>query len=207
MDKLTPELLLYAYRNGIFPMAVPEDDNVIHWFSPEPRAILPLADFHVPKSLARVVRQQRFEICCDRDFEGVMKACAAPRGDDGSSWISNEIVSAYTGLHELGQAHSVECWLDGELVGGLYGVALAGAFFGESMFHRQRDASKVALVHLVELLRRNGFVLLDVQFMTSHLARFGAVEVSREEYLRRLELAMAATPSGFAWPPARGAGG
>ena len=184
--ELTPQLLLYAYQQGVFPMADSHESPIVYWYSPDPRAILPLDAFHVPKTLAKLVRQQRFEIASDRAFEEVMRRCSK-RAD---TWISEEIIQAYVALHRLGYAHSVECWQEGELVGGLYGVALGGAFFGESMFHRVRDASKVALVHLVERLRRGGYVLLDTQYTTPHLARFGVVEISREEYHRRLQVAL-----------------
>ncbi len=186
---LTPELLVYGYAHGIFPMADPDEDDAVYWYAPDPRGVLPLGGFHVPKTLAKLVRRASFEVVVDRDFEAVMRACAAAP-DRESTWISDEVVAAYTALHRRGAAHSVECRQDGALVGGLYGVALGGAFFGESMFHRARDASKVALVHLVERLRRGGFTLLDVQFVTPHLAQFGAVEITRAEYERRLAAAL-----------------
>ena len=183
---LDPSLLVRAYREGIFPMAL--EHGEIGWFSPDPRGILPLDGFHVPSRLARVVRQGRFQIAIDRDFGRVMRECAADREE--GTWISSDIVEAYGALHRLGLAHSVEAWLDGDLVGGLYGVHLGGAFFGESMFHRVTDASKVALVALVDRLTRHGFRLLDVQWTTPHLERFGAIAVSRREYLRRLRQAL-----------------
>ena len=183
---LDPSLLVRAYREGIFPMAL--EHGEIGWFSPDPRGILPLDGFHVPSRLARVVRQGRFQIAIDRDFGRVMRECAADREE--GTWISRDIVEAYGALHRLGLAHSVEAWLDGDLVGGLYGVHLGGAFFGESMFHRVTDASKVALVALVDRLTRHGFRLLDVQWTTPHLERFGAIAVSRREYLRRLRQAL-----------------
>ncbi|MEM1041260.1 MAG: leucyl/phenylalanyl-tRNA--protein transferase [Bacteroidota bacterium] len=188
---LTPDLLLYAYRRGLFPMADPDEGDAVYWYAPDPRGVLPLGGFHVPKNLAKLVRRAAFEVTADRAFEAVMRACAAPAPDRETTWISDEVVAAYTALHRLGFGHSVECWQEGELVGGLYGVALGGAFFGESMFHRARDASKVALVHLVRRLRQGGFRLLDVQFVTPHLARFGAVEIPRTEYERRLAEALA----------------
>lgn len=187
---LTPELLLHGYARGIFPMA-DADDGEVRWYAADPRAVLPLDGLHVPKSLARVVRQGAFGVTTDRAFEAVMRACAEPAPGRETTWISEELVGAYVALHEAGYAHSVECWKNGALVGGLYGVALGGAFFGESMFHRARDASKVALVHLVEQLRAGGFVLLDVQFQTPHLARFGVEEVPRRAYERRLAAALA----------------
>ncbi|MCK6484871.1 MAG: leucyl/phenylalanyl-tRNA--protein transferase [Gemmatimonadaceae bacterium] len=182
---LEPTRLLTAYANGIFPMDV---DGELCWFSPDPRAILPLDAFHVPRTLRQVVRQGRFEIRVDGDFAAVILACAERPIEQ--TWISEEIVAAYTRLHELGFAHSVEAWRDGELAGGLYGVALGGAFFGESMFHRRRDASKAALVALVERMKARGFSLLDVQWPTPHLRRFGVIEVPRREYLRRLRAAL-----------------
>ena len=180
-------LLIYAYAQGIFPMAM--EDGSIGWFSPDPRGILPLDTFVASRRLLRVVRQGKFEIAFDRGFEAVMRACAEDRED--GTWISDEIVESYVALHRRGLAHSVEAWQDGTLVGGLYGVHLGGAFFGESMFHRVTDASKVALVALVDRLRQNGFTLLDTQWTTPHLEQFGAVEIPREEYLTRLTAALA----------------
>jgi len=179
-------LLIRAYSAGVFPMAL--DDGQIGWFSPDPRGILPLETFRVPSRLARVIRQKRFEITVDREFAAVMRHCAE-RPDDGT-WISDEILASYIALHERGLAHSVETWQAGKLVGGLYGVHLGGAFFGESMFHRVTDASKVALAALVERLQARGFTLLDIQWVTPHLSRFGAVEVPRREYLQRLQEAL-----------------
>jgi leucyl/phenylalanyl-tRNA--protein transferase len=189
--RITPDLLLTAYANGIFPMAEQRDDPDLHWVSPETRGIIPLDAFHVSRRLARTVRGERFSVSVNTAFEEVMRACAAPAPGREESWINEEIVSLYTALHARGHAHSVECWRDGALVGGLYGVSLKAAFFGESMFMRERDASKVALVHLVARLIRGGFKLLDAQFLTSHLARFGAIAISRADYLQRLELALA----------------
>lgn len=180
---LTTELLLRAYASGAFPMAV-DSRGTLRWFSPDPRAILPLdAGFHIPHGLRRTLRRPPFEIAVNRDFPAVLEACATVHGE---SWISPGISRAYRRLHEEGFAHSLECWQDGQLVGGLYGVHLGGAFFGESMFHRVTDASKVALVALVERLRARGFSLLDIQWTTPHLARFGALEIPRTEYLARL---------------------
>jgi len=179
-------LLVRAYSAGIFPMAL--DDGQIGWFSPDPRGVLPLETFRVPARLARLVRQGRFDIRIDCDFAGVMAACANRPGD--GTWISDEIVASYLALHRRGLAHSIETWQDERLVGGLYGVHLGGAFFGESMFHRVTDASKVALVCLVERLRDRGFTLLDIQWVTPHLQQFGAVEIPRLEYLRRLQDAL-----------------
>jgi leucyl/phenylalanyl-tRNA--protein transferase len=175
-----------AYRKGVFPMAL--EDGEIGWFSPDPRGILPIETFHVPARLARLVRQAPYEIVIDRAFEAVMRACAE-RPREGT-WISEEIIESYTALHRLGLAHSVEAWRGDALVGGLYGVHLGGAFFGESMFHRATDASKLALVALVDRLARRGFTLLDTQWITPHLAQFGAIEIPRTDYLRRLDDAL-----------------
>jgi leucyl/phenylalanyl-tRNA--protein transferase len=182
---LPPEILLTAYASGYFPMAVETGD--IGWFSPDPRGVVPLDGFHAPRRLRRLVRQGRFEIRVDTAFAEVMAGCADR--EDGS-WINDEILESYTELHRVGGAHSVEAWREGRLAGGLYGVALGGAFFGESMFHRETDASKVALVALVDRLVSRGYRLLDVQWMTPHLASFGAVEISRRTYLRRLRAAL-----------------
>jgi leucyl/phenylalanyl-tRNA--protein transferase len=184
---LEPGTLLAAYRQGLFPMPVPAGRfmrarNVLGWFSPDPRAIIPLDGVRVSRSLRR--SRARFEITSDTAFEHVMRACGDPRRPHG--WITEEFVGAYTRLHQAGYAHSVEAWLDGELVGGLYGVAIGGLFAGESMFHTATDASKVALVDVVERLRAGGFGLLDVQWLTEHLASLGAVEIDRPNYLRRL---------------------
>ena len=184
---IDPALLVRAYREGIFPMAM--EDGTIGWFSPDPRGILPIETFRVPPRLARVVRQQRFEIEVDRDFAAVIRACAELRSE--GTWISEEIADSYLALHRLGLAHSIETWQGGRLVGGLYGVHLGGAFFGESMFHRVTDASKIALVALMDRLARGGLSLLDVQWVTPHLKQFGAIEIPREEYLARLRRALA----------------
>jgi len=183
---LTPDILLRAYAQGMFPMAERRGDPALYWVSPEQRGIIPLDDFHVPQRLARTVRSGKFTVTADRAFTEVMMNCAAPAPEREESWINDEILRLYIGLHAGGHAHSVECWQHGELVGGLYGVRLGAAFFGESMFSRRTDASKVALVHLVDALRRGGFALLDTQFITAHLARFGAVEVPRRQYLALL---------------------
>ncbi|MCA9254102.1 MAG: leucyl/phenylalanyl-tRNA--protein transferase [Phycisphaerales bacterium] len=180
VTELTPELLISAYAQGVFPMGV---HGRIGWFSPDPRGILPLDAFHASKTLAQTARSERFQIRIDTRFREVMLACAdRPDG----TWITTPIVDAYVQLHELGLAHSVESWRGDRLVGGLYGVALGGAFFGESMFHRERDASKVALVALVRRMRDRGFTLLDIQYTTPHLERFGAIEIPREDYMARL---------------------
>ena len=181
------DLLVSAYTHGWFPMA--GDDAVIRWYSPDPRGIIPLDSFHIPARLARVVRSRRFEVRIDESFSEVIRACAEAERDpeDSGSWISDEIAESYRALHASGIAHSVETWRDGQLVGGLYGVAIGGAFFGESMFHRATDASKVALVALVDRLRQRGYRLLDTQWVTDHLVQFGAVEIPRAQYLRLLD--------------------
>jgi leucyl/phenylalanyl-tRNA--protein transferase len=182
------DLLLSAYAAGWFPMAVAPGQ--IRWYSPDPRGIIPLDAFHVSRRLARVVRAGRFAIRIDTDFRAVISACAA-RADDEGNWIDEDILESYCALHDAGAAHSVEAWLDGRLAGGLYGVALGGAFFGESMFHRVADASKVALVALVNHLRDRGYQLLDTQWVTPHLLTFGAIEIPRRRYLRLLADAIA----------------
>lgn len=184
--------LLDCYARGVFPMADARDDARVFLIDPERRGVIPLDDFHVPRRLARTVRKDPFEIRTDTAFHEVVLACAASGPGRTETWINRPIEALYLELHELGFAHSVECWLSGRLVGGLYGVALHGAFFGESMFSRERDASKVALVHLVARLIEGGFLLLDAQFMTEHLAQFGAQEISRLEYHRRLGRALGA---------------
>ena len=184
---LDAETLLTAYSQGAFPMT--DRDGAIRWYTADPRGILPLETFHVPRSLAQVVRQKRFEIRFDTSFEDVMRACMETRTD--GSWISEELIRVYKQLHDQGYAHSVESWRGGRLVGGLYGVSLGAAFFGESMFHLERDASKVALVHLVGRLRERGYELLDTQASTPHLERFGCVEIRAGDYVRRLRRAMA----------------
>ncbi len=189
MSRLDPKFLISAYAQGVFPMAHP--DGEIYIYDPDPRAIIPLDDrFHVPRSLRRAMRKNPYEIRVDSDFRGVMLACAATAPDRPTTWINDDILESYVKLHEMGLAHSVECWQDEKLVGGLYGVAIRGLFAGESMFSRATDASKIALVHLVERLRKGGFTLLDTQFKTEHLARFGAYEISRAEYQQRLAEAL-----------------
>lgn len=188
--RLTPEILLRAYAEGLFPMAERRGDPMLYWVSPEKRGIIPLDGFHISQRLARTVRSGRFTVTSDQAFSDVMQACAAPAPGREESWINDEILRLYTALHAGGHAHSVECWQNGALVGGLYGVRLGAAFFGESMFSRQRDASKVALVYLVDALRRGSFTLLDTQFITAHLAQFGAIEVPRTQYLVLLNQAL-----------------
>jgi len=194
--RLSPEWVLDAYAHGIFPWPVGEIDQPMFWWSLDPRAILELDGFHVSRSLRRTLRSGRFEVTCDRDFAGVIRGCAQEgRGREGGTWITPRMIRAYTRLFELGAAHSVEAWCDGRLAGGVYGVAIAGLFAAESMFHRVRDASKVALVHLVAHLGRRGYRLLDIQQLTPHLERFGAIEIPRDQYLRRLAEALAADVS------------
>jgi leucyl/phenylalanyl-tRNA--protein transferase len=190
---IEPELLVSAYASGWFPMAV--EGGEIRWFSPDPRGVIPLDRFRVPQRLARLWRQGRFEIAVDRAFSEVIHACAEidRDPDDPGTWITAEIIESYGKLHARGLAHSVEAWRDGRLAGGLYGVTLGGAFFGESMFHRETDASKVALMALVERLRERGYQLLDTQWSTPHLEQFGVVDLPRHEYLRRLERALRAS--------------
>ncbi len=187
--ELTPQLLILGYCQGLFPMA--EKDGSIGWYDPHPRAILPLDTFHVPRRLGRRVRSGYFEIRIDHDFRAVMEACAAPAPGREETWISTEMIDVYTELHRLGFAHSVETWRNGQLVGGLYGVSIRGLFAGESMFSWETDASKVALVHLVERLRQGGFQLLDSQYIVNdHMRQFGVLEISRTEYKRRLTRAL-----------------
>jgi leucyl/phenylalanyl-tRNA--protein transferase len=191
---ISVDLLASAYSSGWFPMAVAPGE--IRWYSPDPRGIIPLDGFHASRRLSRLVRQGRFVIRVDTDFQAVIRACAERQDEDGT-WIDNEILDTYCMLHDRGIAHSIETWQNDQLVGGLYGVALGGAFFGESMFHRATDASKVALVALVERLRERGFVLLDTQWVTDHLAQFGAIEIPRRRYLRLLEAALKVEPAPF----------
>ncbi|MGB0152791.1 MAG: leucyl/phenylalanyl-tRNA--protein transferase [Verrucomicrobiales bacterium] len=187
---IRPAVLIAAYRGGMFPMAM-DNRGEIGWFSPDPRGVIPLEDFHIPHGLKRTLRKEPFEIRIDTAFKEVMRGCA----DRKTTWISEEIVNSYEKLFELGYAHSVETWQDGKLVGGLYGIAIGGAFFGESMFSRAPDASKVALVKLVERIRKKKFQLLDTQWTTEHLARFGCKEIPRHEYLKQLNQALLVTTS------------
>jgi leucyl/phenylalanyl-tRNA--protein transferase len=192
MQALSPELLLCAYASGVFPMANDRCDPTIHWIEPRRRGILPLDDFHVPRSLGKAIRRGRFEIRVDSAFARVITACAASRPERPRTWLNDELLAMYCTLHEIGYAHSVETWVDNDLVGGLYGISLGAAFFGESMFSHQRDASKVALVELVSRLRAGGYRLLDTQFVTDHLRRFGALEVPRTAYRTMLREAIEA---------------
>jgi leucyl/phenylalanyl-tRNA---protein transferase len=202
MIEITPQVLLKAYACGIFPMAESAEDNALYWIEPERRGILPLDRVHVPKRLARTIRKGGFEVRIDQNFEEVIEGCAAPRSGRRSTWINGRIRNLYRELFALRHCHTVEVWQDGQLTGGLYGVHLGRAFFGESMFSRARDASKIALVYLIARLKYGGFTLLDTQFVTGHLARFGAIEVSREEFQRFLEAALA---GGFAQGSGSGA--
>jgi leucyl/phenylalanyl-tRNA--protein transferase len=197
--EVTPELLLRAYRVGLFPMAETRESKRLYWLDPEMRGVLPLDRFHLPRRLMRTVLSGRYHLTADRDFAGTLAGCAAPAPGREDTWINPEIAALFLALHKEGHAHSVECWQDGVLVGGLYGVRLGGAFFGESMFSLARDASKAALVHLVARLRLGGFTLLDTQFLTEHLAQFGTAEVPRQTYKERLAIAVDGTAT---WDPA-----
>lgn len=189
---LTPDILLAAYSQGLFPMAQGADNPEVHWYCPEMRGQLSIIDMHIPRRLRKTVRQMKiggkpYEIRINTDFEGVMKACAIVTDDRTETWINAEILTAYCALHAKGYAHSVECWQGDKMVGGLYGIALGGAFFGESMFSTARDASKVALVHLVARLSQAGYKILDTQFTNDHLEQFGVYEVSHQAYMEMLE--------------------
>ena len=190
MPTLTPDLLLYAYASGLFPMADDRHDPTIHWIDPENRGMIPLDRFHVPRRLSRVIRQGRFEIRTDTAFAQVIRCCAESRPNRPRTWLNDQLIDLYCDLHDLHYAHSVECWREDQLVGGVYGVSLGGAFFGESMFSTERDASKVALTALVDRLNQGGYRLLDTQFLTDHLSQFGAVEIPRAAYHRRLHDAL-----------------
>lgn len=188
--RITPQLLLKAYASGVFPMAKSREERAIYWVQPEERGVLPLTDLHIPRSLKKTIRQHRFEITADLAFHQVIKGCAEPGPGRENTWINHEIEELFHGLHAAGMAHSVETWAEGKLVGGLYGLAMGGAFFGESMFSRTTDASKVALCALAGILIRGDFVLLDTQFLTEHLARFGTVEVDKQVYSELLDAAL-----------------
>ena len=190
MPDLTPDMLLRAYSNGVFPMAEDRDDPELVWVDPRMRGIIPMSKFHVPRRLRRTVRNDTFEVTFDRDFAGVIEGCAEATEGRPRTWINSRIVDLYTSLHFKGHGHSVECWQDGDLVGGLYGISLKGVFFGESMFSRATDASKVALVHLAAKLSVGGYAFIDTQFITKHLSRFGAIEVPRNEYRGLLAAAL-----------------
>jgi leucyl/phenylalanyl-tRNA--protein transferase len=199
VSEITPELLLKAYAFGVFPMAKSRADEKVFWVQPRERGVLPLDKFHVSRSLRKTLRRGDFVVTCDRDFAGVLAACAEPGPHRPETWINDTIVGLFTSLHQAGLAHSVEAWRDGELVGGLYGLAMGAAFFGESMFSRTDDASKVALCHLVGILKHGGFTLLDTQFITDHLKRFGTVEMSQSAYLALLSVAL--SQQGHFGPP------
>ncbi|MCF6321235.1 MAG: leucyl/phenylalanyl-tRNA--protein transferase [Rhizobiaceae bacterium] len=189
--EITPQILLKAYCCGIFPMADSADDPAIFWVEPEKRGILPLDNFHIPRSLKKSLRRNLFDIRIDTAFSTVLEKCAEEAEGRDKTWINCQIKQLYRELYDMGHAHSVEAWQDEQLVGGLYGVSVGGAFFGESMFSRRTDASKVCLVHLVERLKQRGFSLLDTQFTTAHLERFGVVEIAKYDYLKLLEPAIA----------------
>ncbi|WP_353472781.1 leucyl/phenylalanyl-tRNA--protein transferase [Salipiger sp. H15] len=187
---LSPEILLQAYRAGIFPMAEHRDDPDLFWVDPRRRGIIPITGFRISRSLARRLRKADYDVSFDRDFEGVIDACA----DRRETWINSEIRALFTELHRRGHAHSIEVWMQDELVGGVYGLEVGGAFCGESMFSRRRDGSKIALAWLIDLLRRAGFTLFDTQFLTEHLASLGAIEIPRHQYRAQLATALQVTP-------------
>ena len=197
---ISPEVLLKAYACGIFPMAESADDETLFWVEPEARGIIPLDTFRPSRSLRKVIRREVFEVSVDRDFPAIIAACAEPAEGRESTWISRRIRALYGQLFDLGFCHTVECRREGRLIGGLYGLAIGGAFFGESMFSRERDASKVALVHLVERLRAGGFQLLDTQFTTEHLLSMGAIEIDRADYRARLADALRVEADFYCWP-------
>lgn len=197
---ITPEIMLRAYAAGIFPMAESADDPGLFWVEPELRGIIPLDRFHLSSRLARTVRADRFEIRVDTAFDAVIAACAEAKPDRAETWINPRIREIFGELFALGHVHTVECWREGRLVGGLYGLSLGSAFFGESMFHSETDASKVALVHLVARLRHGGYRLLDTQFQTGHLAQFGTIEIPRDGYRRLLDDALRHVGDWHAWP-------
>ena len=198
--EITPQVLLRAYSIGMFPMAESADDPTLFWVDPEQRGVFPLDGIRVSRSLAKLVRSDRFEMRVDHDFEAVIDGCAGGGEDRPKTWINERIRKLYRDLFQRGFVHTVEAWREGRLVGGLYGVQMGGVFFGESMFHRERDASKVALAHLVARLRAAGVILLDTQFVTPHLATLGAVEIPRAEYHRRLDEALGLAADFYVWP-------
>lgn len=188
MNTLTADDLIYGYMNGIFPMA--DNDGLLYWYAPDPRAIIPIDTYKPARSLRPVLNQNRFSVRIDADFEQVMRHCSQPRSDDDGIWISEEIINAYTELHRMGLAHSVETYIDNRLVGGLYGVSLGAAFFGESMFYHVSDAAKVAFHYLIMTLRQQRYVLLDTQFINDNVRRFGAIEIPKADYLKQLKTAL-----------------
>lgn len=197
---ITTRELLAAYARGYFPMAESRTAKELYWFYPEMRGILPLESFHVPRSVQKFMRSRPFRVSVNEAFAEVITACAKQRPDNKGTWINDHIIALYTKLHQEGYAHSVECWQGEQLAGGLYGVALGGAFFGESMFSSVSGASKVALVALVERLKKSGYTLLDTQYANEHLAQFGVMEIPRMQYLRRLEKALEVTPAPISSP-------
>ena len=198
--EITPQILLRAYSIGMFPMAESADDPSLFWVDPEQRGVFPLDGLIVSKSLAKLVRSDRYEIRVDHDFEGVISGCAGGDAKRPSTWINERIRKLYRDLFNQGFVHTVECYQDGVLVGGLYGVMIGGAFFGESMFHTARDASKAALVHLVARLRKAGALLLDTQFVTPHLITLGAIEIPRDDYIAQLDVAIGCSANFYVWP-------
>jgi leucyl/phenylalanyl-tRNA---protein transferase len=184
-NKLTADDLIYGYMNGIFPMA--DNDGTLYWYSPEPRAVIPIETYKPPKSLRPIINKKTFEVRISADFEQVMRHCASARKGDGETWISEEIIEAYCELHKMGLAYSVETYINNQLVGGLYGVSIGGAFFGESMFYKVPDASKVAFHYLMEILKHQDYELLDTQFINDNVKRFGAIEIPRSEYVKQLK--------------------
>ena len=204
--QITSETILRAYQLGLFPMGESCEDSTIYWVDPERRGIIPLSSFHVPRSVQRTLRRVPFVISIDKSFYQVVHACARRTPRRPNTWINRQIIELYMELFEKGQAHSIECWSNGVLVGGLYGVTIGAAFFGESMFSTVRDSSKVALVHLVERLRFGGFRLLDTQFVTDHLRRFGAIEIDRDEYLQMLAVALSEEANFYSFDTVDGSG-
>lgn len=194
-DVITTDTLLTAYASGYFPMAESRDHPELYWFNPSRRGVLPLDDFHIPRSFRKYLRKQPFTIRVDADFEGVIRACADIARKSNETWINDDIIALYCELHHMGHAHSVESWRNNELVGGLYGVSLGGAFFGESMFSREAEASKVALVYLVELLCEAGYILCDTQFVNDHLLQFGVKEIAKRSYMTKLDKALKVSPN------------
>lgn len=194
-QEITPELLLNAYASGYFPMAENSTDKDLHWFNPRKRGVIPLENFHIPRSLAKALRSAGFTLTADRAFAEVITACAEATAERPQTWISQRIIDIFTELHQEGFAHSIECWKDEQLVGGLYGVALGGAFFGESMFSRTTNASKAALVELVKRLKSAGYTLLDTQYVNDHLLQFGCIEIPKSRYLKQLEAAILIAPT------------
>lgn len=193
--ELTPDMLLSAYANGYFPMALNQDDPELYWFSPEERGVIPLATFNIPRGLARAMKKHAYEVTVDSAFEEVIRACGTLTKERKETWINEKIVALYTALFEAGHAHSIEVWEKKKLIGGLYGVSLGGAFFGESMFSKAPDASKMALVRLVEILRAADYQLLDTQYVNEHLKQFGVEAWSKKRYMTKLEKALKASPN------------